>query len=82
MSNRKGKSLDTDQQVYEKIGKRIKELRLKAGYTAADKFAYENEIGRSQYAAWEVGQDMRVSSLLRITKAHRISIEEFFEGIK
>lgn len=82
MSNRKGKSLDTDQQVYEKIGKRIKELRLKAGYTAADKFAYENEIGRSQYAAWEAGQDMKVSSILRITKAHRITLIDFFSGMK
>lgn len=82
MSNRKGKSLDTDQQVYEKIGKRIKELRLKAGYTAADKFAYENEIGRSQYAAWEKGQDMKTSSILKIAKAHRITLNDFFSGIK
>lgn len=82
MSNRKGKSLDTDQQVYEKIGKRIKELRLKAGYTAADKFAYENEIGRSQYAAWENGQDMKISSVLKIAKAHRITLNDFFSGIK
>lgn len=82
MSNRKGKSLDTDQQVYEKIGKRIKELRLKAGYTAADKFAYENEIGRSQYAAWENGQDMKISSILKIAKAHQITLNDFFSGIK
>jgi transcriptional regulator with XRE-family HTH domain len=82
MSNRKGKSLDTDQQIYEKIGKRIKELRLKSGYTAADKFAYENEIGRSQYAAWENGQDMKVSSILKIVKAHRITLNDFFSGIK
>lgn len=82
MSKRKGKLLDTDQQVYEKIGKRIKELRVNAGYTAADKFAYENEIGRSQYAAWEAGQDMRISSLLRVLNAHSLSIEDFFEGMK
>lgn len=81
MSKRKGKPLDKDQQVYEKIGKRIKELRLRAGYSAADKFAYENEIGRSQYAAWEAGQDMKVSSLLRVLRAHKMSIEDFFEGM-
>lgn len=82
MSKRRAKLLDTDQQVYEKIGKRIKELRLKAGYTAADKFAYENEIGRSQYAAWEAGQDMKISSVLKIAKAHRITLNDFFSGIK
>jgi hypothetical protein len=82
MSKKKAKTLDTDQRVYKKIGNRIKQLRLAAGYTAADKFAYEHEIGRSQYANWEVGQDMLISSLLRITKAHGISIDEFFEGVK
>jgi transcriptional regulator with XRE-family HTH domain len=82
MSKKRARILDTDQQVYEKIGKRIKELRLEAGYSAADKFAYENEIGRSQYAAWEAGQDMRMSSLLRVLKVHKMSIEDFFEGMK
>jgi transcriptional regulator with XRE-family HTH domain len=81
-NNRKAKILDTDEQVYEKIGKRIKELRIEAGYSNAEKFAFENQITRSQYAMWEKGQDMKVSSLLRITRAHNITLDDFFAGIK
>lgn len=80
----KGKpiSLDDNQKVYEKIGNHIKGLRLSAGYTNAEKFAFENEITRSQYANWEKGQDMKISSLLRITKAHNLTIEDFFAGME
>jgi DNA-binding transcriptional regulator YiaG len=81
-NNRKAKVLESNEQVYAKIGKRIKDLRLKAGYSNAEKFAFENEITRSQYAMWEKGQDMKISSLLRITRAHDITINEFFEGIE
>jgi transcriptional regulator with XRE-family HTH domain len=80
----KGKpvKLEDNQKVYEKIGNHIKTLRLAAGYSNAEKFAFENEITRSQYANWEKGQDMKVSSLLRITQAHGITIQQFFAGIE
>ena len=63
-----------------KIGSRIKQLRLKAGYTSAEKFAYEHEISRAQYARYERGVDMQISSLLKITTAHNITLLEFFKG--
>lgn len=78
----KASKLDNDQLLYEKIGKRIKALRLAAGYTNAEKFAFEHEITRSQYANWEKGQDMKVSSLNRIAQAHGITIQDFFAGIE
>jgi transcriptional regulator with XRE-family HTH domain len=81
-SKRKAQKLDNDQQTYKKIGKRIKQLRIEAGYTNAEKFAFEHEITRSQYANWEKGQDMLTSSLLRIARAHNISLAEFFAGIE
>lgn len=79
---RKTEKLDGNQNVYVNIGKRIKELRLAAGYTNAEKFAFENEITRSQYANWEKGQDMKISSLLRITQAHGLTIQEFFKDLE
>jgi transcriptional regulator with XRE-family HTH domain len=82
INNRKAKSLDEPKEVFEKIGKRIKELRVTAGYTNAEKFAFENEITRSQYANWEKGQDMKISSLLRILKAHNIPLKQFFEDFE
>jgi transcriptional regulator with XRE-family HTH domain len=79
---RKAEKLDDNQEVYEKIGNRIKALRLEAGYSNAEKFAFENEITRSQYANWEKGQDMKLSSLLRIAQAHGLTLQEFFADIK
>lgn len=78
----RAKRLDDDQKVFKKIGKRIKQLRIDAGYTNAEKFAFEHEITRSQYANWERGQDMLTSSVLRISRAHGITIQDFFSGIE
>lgn len=78
----KVRALDNNQKVYEKIGNRIKQLRVDAGYTNAEKFAFENEITRSQYANWEKGQDMKISSILRITAIHDLNLKEFFAGIE
>ena len=70
-----------DQETNAKIaqlGNRIKSLRLSKGYSNAEKFAYENEISRSQYAQYENGKDLRFSSLVKLTGAFGISLEEFF----
>lgn len=61
-----------------KLSKRIKELRLKSGARNAETFAYDNEIGRAQYARYERGEDLRYSSLLRVIKALGITVSEFF----
>ncbi|MEO1263237.1 MAG: helix-turn-helix transcriptional regulator [Bacteroidota bacterium] len=65
------------------LGQRIKKLRKELGYTNHETFAYEKEIGRSQYGGYEIGKDMRFSSLLRVLNALGISLEEFFsEGFE
>ena len=68
------------------LGERIKKLRKGSGYSNHETFAYEKEIGRSQYGGYETGKDMRFSSLLKVLNALGISLEEFFregfEGIK
>ena len=71
-------SLDKNQETYEKIGARLKALRLKKGFTSADKFAFTHEIDRSQYGKYERGRDMQISTLLRILSIHNLSMEEFF----
>ena len=60
------------------LGDRIKSLRLSKGFTNAEKFAYEHNISRSQYAQYENGKDLRFSSLLKLTQAFGITLEEFF----
>ena len=56
-------------------------LRIKAGYTSAEKFAYEHEISRAQYARYERGVDMQISSLLKVLAAHDMTLQEFFKGV-
>ena len=62
----------------EKLGKRIKELRIEKGHTSYEIFAFENEINRAQFGRYERGEDMRYSSLLRVLKALGVTQQEFF----
>lgn len=48
------------------------------GYTAAEYFAYEHEIARAQYALYEKGADMRITSLSKVLKAMGVTLAEFF----
>lgn len=64
-----------------KIGQKLKELRQKKGYTNYENFAYEHDIPRAQYGRYEKGQDMRISSLLKVLKALDISPADFFKEL-
>jgi len=64
----------------DKLGKRIKELRLAKGYTNYEIFAYEHNIPRAQYGRYEKGSDLKFSSLLKVVDALGVSLEEFFQG--
>lgn len=61
-----------------KLGKRIKELRIKAGYTSYEYFAYEHDIPRAQFGRYEQGKDLRFSSLVKIASAFGMTLKEFF----
>jgi transcriptional regulator with XRE-family HTH domain len=63
------------------IGKRIRELRIKAGYTSQENFAYEADIPRAQYGRYESGSNITIKSLYKILIFHKISLGEFFEGL-
>jgi transcriptional regulator with XRE-family HTH domain len=64
-----------------KLGERIKELRIKAGYTSYEYFAYEHNIPRAQFGRYEKGEDLRYSSLLKVIRAFGMTPEEFFRGL-
>ena len=61
-----------------KLGERIKQLRIKMGYTSYEYFAYEHNISRAQFGRYEKGQDLRMSSLIKVVNAFGISLQEFF----
>ena len=60
------------------LAKRIRELRIKQGFSNYEYFAYENEIPRAQYGRYEKGEDLRFTSLIKIIKAFGMTPKEFF----
>ena len=67
----------------ERIGARVKELRIKKGFTSYENFAFEYEIPRVQYGRLEKGSaNFKIATLMRICDIHKISLEDFFKGIK
>ena len=67
----------------EQIGLKLKKLRTTKTKLSAEAFAYENDIGRTQYGAYERGETrIRIDTLKRICDALDVTLEEFFKGIK
>ncbi len=64
------------------IGAKLKELRKEAGYSSSESFAFENDIPRVQYGKMERAVNFKIATLMRVLDAHKITLEEFFKGIK
>ena len=62
-----------------KLGNRLRQLRIEQGFSNYEQFAFEHNLPRAQYGRYEQGQDLRFSSLLKVLKALDISLEEFFK---
>lgn len=67
------------QENLDKLGKRIKELRIQQGYTNYENFAFKHNIPRAQFGRYEKGSDLRFTSLLKVVDALGVSLEEFFK---
>ena len=61
-----------------KLAQRIRQLRIKKGYSNYENFAFDHEIPRAQYGRYENGKDLRYTSLIKVIKALDVTIEEFF----
>ncbi len=66
----------------ERIAARVKELRKASGYNSYDLFAFEHKIPRVQYWRMEKGTNFTFKNLLRVLDAHKMSLDEFFKGMK
>lgn len=62
----------------QKLGNRVKSLRIGKGYTSYDFFAYDHHISRAQWGRYENGQDLKFSSLLKVVTAFEMTLAEFF----
>ncbi len=56
-----------------KVGERMRQLRIKKGFTNYENFAYEHELGRSQYGKYENGTEDLVSSLYKVIASMEVS---------
>ena len=73
----------SDEEQLKRLGARIRQLRLKMGYTNYEHFAYEHNISRAQFGRYEQGQDLRFSTLVKIVSAFGMNMKEFFsEGFE
>lgn len=73
------KKYDKETTLYlKKLGKRLKQLRIKKGYTNYEYFAFENNIGRAQYGSYENGSNIQFDTLIKIIKIHNMTLREFF----
>lgn len=68
-----------DERIIE-IGKKLKELRIKKGYTSHETFAWDNKLSRVHYWRMEKGTNFTISSLLKVLDAHNMTLEEFFKS--
>ena len=61
-----------------KLANRIKQLRIKKGYSSYETFAFETGIHRAQYGRYETGTDIQYSSLIKLANAFDMTLTEFF----
>jgi transcriptional regulator with XRE-family HTH domain len=76
-SKRTKKVLDLDTEL-QKLGSRLKQLRMEKGYTNKDFFAYDHRIHPAQYSRYERGHDLQYSTLIKLLNAFEISVAQFF----
>lgn len=60
------------------IAAKLKKIRIEKGYTNYETYSYDFGLSRALYGRYEKGQDMRITSLIKILKAVGVPISEFF----
>lgn len=66
-----------EQEALKHFGKRLKAVRKAASKSQMD-LAFEKEINLRRLSAWETGEDIKLSSIVRVCNALGITLKEFF----
>lgn len=59
------------------FGKRLKAVRKAASKSQLD-LAFEKEINLRRLSAWETGEDIKLTSIVRVCNALGITLKDFF----
>jgi len=73
----KSSPLNSDEQLM-KLGKRLRDLRIKKGFSSLEIFAYEHSFGRAQYGRYELGKDLQFTTLIRLVNCFDMTLSQFF----
>ncbi len=60
------------------IALKLKQMRINAGYSSYENFANAKDIDRKQYWRIENGSNITISTLVKILKLHKMSLNDFF----
>lgn len=62
-----------------KLGKRLKQVRIDRGHQSLEKFAFSNDISRVLYSNYEAGKgNVTFKNLTKVLNALDMSYQEFF----
>lgn len=73
---------DEQEKRIKQIGDRIKDLRIRSGYTSYETFATDHDLPRKNYWRLEKGYNFTIATLLRILEIHKMTLSEFFKDLK
>ena len=66
--------------LLKRVGKKLRDLRKKKGYTSHESFAFDHDLPRMQYWRLEKGKtNITFKSLMKVLTIHKLTIEEFFQ---
>ncbi|KKB55161.1 transcriptional regulator [Parabacteroides gordonii] len=71
------KPKEVDERIL-KIAAKLKQLRIDAGYSSHENFAWDNDLNRVQYWRIEKGSNITLKTLLSVLDVHKISLKDFF----
>ncbi len=57
----------------------IRNRRIELGYNSGEKFANKHKLNRSVYQRWENGEDLNVTSLIKLLEILKMSGKTLFE---
>jgi hypothetical protein len=61
-----------------RIAAKLKRMRIEAGYSSYENFAYGHDLSRVQYWRMERGVNFTISYFLKILEIHKVNLKEFF----
>lgn len=80
--NREQKIEDYQKEQMKEIASSLKRLRTEKGYSNYDHLSYDIGMARSQYGAYENGQNMTLATLIKILNHFDMTIFDFFDYMK